>query len=215
MRLPGVMSFLALLVAVAALSAPANAALESGKEYTLVNPPLATETGKNIEVVEYFWYGCPHCYDLESTMVSYARTLPKDVTFRRVPGILRDSWAPNAKAYYTLEVLGLLGKLHQEVFDAIHRDKVNLDDENTLFDWVAKRGVDRKKFAEAYNSFAVQSKVLKAKQISRMSGISGVPAVIVDGKYLITVGMAGTPGKFLKALDELVSMARRDRAAGK
>jgi thiol:disulfide interchange protein DsbA len=165
--------------------------------------------------VEYFWYGCPHCYDLEPTMVNYAKTLPKDATFRRVPGILRDSWATDAKIYYTLEVLGLLGKLHQEVFDAIHRDKVNLDDENTLFDWVAKRGVDRKKFADAYNSFAVQSKLLKAKQISRTSGISGVPTVIVDGKYLISVGMAGSPGKFLKALDELVNMARRDRAVGK
>lgn len=215
MRLPGVVTLVALLLGAVSLSAPALAALQEGKEYTLVNPPLATETGKNVEVVEYFWYGCPHCYALESTMVEYARLLPKDATFRRVPGILRDSWAQGAKIYYTLEVLGLLGKLHQEAFDAIHRDKINLDDENTLFDWAAKHGVDRKKFVDAYNSFAVQSKVLKAKQISRMSGITGVPTVIVDGKYLITVAMAGSPGKFVKDLDELVAMARRNRPAAK
>lgn len=210
MRLPGIMSLLALFF-VAAHSLPASAAPVAGKDYTLVNPPLATETGKNIEVVEYFWYGCPHCYELESTMVGWAKTLASDVTFRRVPGILRDSWTPMAKAYYTMEALDLVGKLHDGVFSAIHQQKLNLDDENTLFDWVAKQGVDRKKFADAYNSFAVQSKVLRAKQISRMSGISGVPTVIVDGKYLITVSMAGSSGKFPKALDELVAMARAAR----
>jgi thiol:disulfide interchange protein DsbA len=199
------------------LSLPAQSAtaLTEGKEYTLVNPPLAPESGKNVEVVEFFWYGCPHCFNLEPALNTWFKTMPKDVTFRRVPGILRDSWTTMAKAYYTLETLGKLESLHTDLFKTIHVNNVNLDDEKNLFDWAASHGIDRKKFIETYNSFSVQSKVLRAKQVSRLSGIAGVPAVIVDGKFLTTVAMAGSLANFPGVLDAIIEKARQDRAAHK
>lgn len=204
------------------LAVPAQAAmnLTEGKEYTLVNPPLQTESGKNIEVVEFFWYGCPHCFNLEPTLNVWLKSLPKDATFRRVPGILRDSWAPMAKAYYTLETMGKLDSLHSELFNAIHVKGMNLDDEKNLLDWAASHGLDRKKFSETLNSFTVKSKVLRAQQLSRLSGIKGVPTIIVDGKYLTTVSMASTEPReqmmnFPKVLDALIEKARQEHSTHK
>lgn len=197
----------------------ASAALQAGREYKPLTPPQPVETGAKIEVIEFFWYSCPHCYDLEPTLKKWVARLPKDVEFRRIPAVLADSWAPNARTFYTLEALGELGRLHGDVFDAIHAGHVRLENEKIQFEWMAKKGIDGKKFSDAWNSFSVQSKTKRAEQLTHAYGIDardvGVPALIVDGKYLTMISMAGGPDQLMKVLDELIAKARSERGSNK
>ncbi len=173
--------------------------------------PQAVETGDKIEVIEFFWYGCSHCFDLEPFLKKWTAKLPKDVEFRRIPAVPTERWMPNARTFYTLEAMGLLEKLHGEVFDAIHIDRVNLNDERIQLDWMAKKGVDRAKFTEAWKSFSVQSKTKRAIQQTQAYDISGVPTLVVDGKYVTSVSMTGSPEGLMKTLDELIVKARAER----
>ena len=186
-------------------------AAEPNKTFTLITPPQPTETGKNIEVLEVFYYGCPHCFDLESSLVPWVKQLPKDVTFRRMPAVFRDSWVPLTKAFYTLEALGLTEKLHGDIFNAMHVENINLSDEKTLLEWVAKRGVDGKSFNDTYQSFSVQSKVNRAKQLTKAYGITGVPSLIIDGKYVTSGSTAGSHAASLQVADQLIKQARQER----
>jgi len=201
-----------LVIALSLVGFTANADLRPGKEYELVSPPQAVETGKKIEILEIFSYACPHCFDLEADINKWAKQLPKDVEFRRLPAIFRDSWTPLAKTFYTFEAMGLTERLHGEFFSAIHARHARFDDDNAIFDWVEKQGIPRKSFVEAYSSFSIQSKALRAKQITKAYGISGVPAVIVDGKYRTSVSNAGSHSGLLSALDQLIKQARQERA---
>ncbi len=196
-----------------ALVAGSTAAQTKGgrESFKMLAAPQAVETGAKIEVIEFFWYGCSHCFDLEPFLKKWAAKLPKDVEFRRTPAIPTERWAPNARTFYTLEALGELDRLHGEVFDAIHIDRVNLGDEKVQLDWMEKKGVDRRKFAEVWKSFSVQSKTNRAVQMSRAYDITGVPALVVDGKYLTSVGMTGSPEALMKTLDELIVRARAER----
>jgi thiol:disulfide interchange protein DsbA len=202
--------FLAVALSLAAFAAKAD--IHPGKEYELLSPPQAVETGKKIEVLEIFAYTCPHCFDLEADINSWAKRLPKDVEFRRLPAIFRDSWAPFAKVFYTFEAMGLTERLHGEFFNAIHAQHVRFDSDNAIFDWVEKQGVSRKGFIDIYTSFSIQSKALRAKQLTRAYAISGVPAVIVDGKYRTSVSNTGSHAGLLSALDQLIKQARQERA---
>ncbi|MGH8672177.1 MAG: thiol:disulfide interchange protein DsbA/DsbL [Burkholderiales bacterium] len=186
--------------------------LEDGKQYRLLNPAVSTETGKNIEVVELFYYGCPHCYDLEPVISKWAKSLPKDVRFRQFPAIFRDTWLPLTKAFYAVDAMGAVEPLHRAIFEAIHKQDLNLTDEKVLFPWVGQQGADQQKFTETYQSFAVQSKATRAKELTRAYGITGVPAVVVNGKYLTSSSMAGGHQSLLNVLDELIKMARKDQA---
>jgi len=161
----------------------------AGTDYTAYDLPQATEApaGK-IEVTEFFFYTCPHCADMEPLLDQWAKTLPKDVSLRRIPVLFRPQLAPFAKIYYTLESMNLLDKLHAEVFVAIHQQRVNLADEKALFAWVASKGVDAAKFEEIYKSFAVASKVQRADQVTRAYNVPGTPAIVVGGKYLVGSG---------------------------
>lgn len=205
----------------AGLGGTAGAALTPGKNYIAIGQPFATETGAKVEVLEFFWYGCPHCFDLEPLINAWLKKLPADAQFRRIPAIFSDAWAPGARLYFTLEAMGLLERLHGPVFDAIHVQRLPLADrsvakaEEAIKDWVAKQGVDRAKFEAAYKSFAVETKVKRAQQLSRSSGIDGVPAMIVDGRYLATGPLAGTHEAMLAVVDELVAKARSERAKKK
>ncbi|MBS1137257.1 MAG: disulfide bond formation protein DsbA [Proteobacteria bacterium] len=198
-------------LALLGLGGPLVAAVTAGKEYVALAQPLAVETGDKIEVTEFFWYGCPHCFDLEPLIGKWLKTLPKDVEFRRVPAIFRESWVPGAKTYYALDSLGQLQRLHGEVFDATHVGRANLSEEAGLFDWMASKGIDRKKFVEAYNSFNVQTKVKRAEQLTRQSKIQGVPALIIDGKYMTSGSLTGSHEAMLAATDELIQKARSER----
>ena len=195
------------------LTAPSQGAVQQGKEYTLINPAQPVETGKNIEVLEIFSYTCPHCFEIEPIISPWLKRLPKDVTFRRMPAIFRDNWMPLAKAYYTMETLGLTEKLHGDLFNAIHVQGQDLTDSTKLLEWVAKQGVDRKKFNDVFASFSVQSSVQRAKQLTQAYGVTGVPSVVVDGKFLTSPTMAGGHTGLLRVLDQLIEQARKARPA--
>lgn len=181
----------------------------AGTDYTAYELPQATEApaGK-IEVTEFFFYTCPHCADMEPQLEKWAKTLPKDVSLRRVPVLFRPQLAPFAKIYYTLESMNLLDKLHAEVFVAIHEQRVNLGDEKALFAWVASKGVDATKFEEIYKSFAVASKVQRADQVTRAYNVPGTPAIVVGGKYLVG---AGDHARQLQVTNYLIAKVRSEQ----
>ena len=207
----------ALLLAFAA-SSSAVAQLVAGRDYRVINPPQPAESGKKVELLEFFWYGCPHCSALQPSLRIWLKQKPADVEFRRVPAVLSDSWVPLTRAYYALEVVGALDKLHHEMFSAIHEKNLRLQDPKVLFDWVAKNGVDRQKFADAYGSFGVQSRTQRSIDMTRNYDISGTPTVSVDGKYLVAPSMTLKADrsvdyeKFFQVLDQIIAMARKERA---
>lgn len=190
------------------------AAPQLGQQFKQTAQAIPTDTPAKIEVIELFWYGCPHCYHLEAPLSAWVKKLPQDVTFKRVPGVPRQDWAPMAKAYYTLEALGLVDKLHAPLFEAIHKQRtLNPTNEKGAIDWIAKQsGLDHKKVAETFNSFSVNTKVMRAVQVFRASGATGVPALIVDGKFLTSSTMAGGNDEVLKVADYLIANIRKDKA---
>lgn len=182
------MKFLNALLTTLALgfvvATPALAAdLIEGKQFARLPAPQPTEKNGKIEVVEFFSYGCPHCGDFEPILKPWVKALPADVNFRKVPVIFNDRSIPGARIYYTLEAMNLLDKLNDAVFHAVLRERINLNDEKILFDWVARQGVDRQKFADTYKSFAVETAVKRAADMTRGYAVEGVPVLVVGGKY--------------------------------
>ena len=171
-----------------------------------LNPPQPVETADKIEVLEFFWYGCIHCYNLEPKIESWLKTLPKDVEFRRVPAVFNERWAQDAAIFYTFEALGLLDKLHRPFFDAIHRDRLRTDNAQALNAWLEKHGVDAKKFETTLKSFGVQSKTKRAIRMTTAYKIDGTPAMAVHGRYTVpsSDGMLGT-------VDQLVAAIRKNK----
>ncbi len=206
-----------MLLAGLAVAPGASAQFTSGKDYLIISPPQPTDSGNKVEVLEFFWYGCPHCNSLQPSLVAWLKQKPADVEFRRVPAVLGQSWIPLTQVFYTLEALGLTEKFHHDVFAAIHKDKVRLQDPETLFDWVAKRGVDRKKFTDTYSSFGVRSRVQRAIEMSRTYGIPGTPALVVDGRYLTAPHLGLNQGqtlsyeRYFKIVDHAIALARKAR----
>ena len=188
-----------------------RAELTEGRDYTVLLRPQPTESGKNIEVSEFFWYGCPHCYKLHPYIKAWLKGVPKDVSFRYVPAIFRSSWFPGAKTFYTLEVMGARGKLHDKIYYAIHIERIDLTKEELLFNWIAKQGIDRKKFVDIYNSFTVENQSSQSSRMSKNYGFKGVPALVVDGKYLTSGRMGSTPQETIRTLDELIKKVRKER----
>jgi thiol:disulfide interchange protein DsbA len=188
--------------------ATAAAELKAGQDYRVINPPLPAPRDK-VEVTEFFWYGCPHCFDFEPVLAAWASKLPADVSFRRVPALFpNNKWLPAAQLYYTLEAMNLVDKLHGEVFSAIHVGRQRLDDEKILFEWVAKKGVDAVKFREAWSSPAVQDRLRQARELGPGAGLTGVPAVMVQGRYLALT--QGNYEDLLAVIDQLVDRARKE-----
>ena len=217
-------SFIATLLLIFTASLHAEAAPQQGAEYILTQQPLATENPSKVEVVELFWYGCPHCYHLDPQLTGWVKKLPKEVDFKRIPGVFRPEWVPMAKAYYTLETLNLSEKLHASLFEAIHNQKViKPTDEAAAIDWIAKQsGLDKKKVEDTFNSFSVSTKVSRAAQYSKTSGATGVPAFFVDGKYYTSVKMATNASpdnisperahnELLKVMDHLIAKAAQEK----
>ena len=194
-------------------SANIMAAPQAGEEYRATAQALPTEQSGKIEVLELFWYGCPHCYHMEPQLAAWVKNLPKDVYFKRVPGLPQPAWAPMAKAYYAMESLGVLEKLHSKLFEAIHKQRtLRPDDEAATIDWITKQGgLDRKKVEAAFNSFSLNTKLMKAAQIFRASGATGVPALIIDGKYLSSSTMAGGNPQVLQVADYLIEKVRQEK----
>lgn len=196
-----------LIVAASLLVGSATlAAVEPGKDYKLLNPAQPT-SGTKIEVLEFFFYGCSHCFHLHPKLVEWEKTMPKDVELIYVPTIYRDSMEPLARAYYALESMGQDRQLHDALYRAMNVDNVDLHDEATIGDFVATKGVDRAKFSAAYNSFSMQSKVTRAKQMIRSYGITGTPTLVVDGKYLVSELQ---PEELIRVLKEMIVKARKE-----
>lgn len=223
MKLPNAYRLLATcLLAFAWTGAPA-AQLEPGKHYRLIDPPQPTASGKQVEVIEFFDYGCPHCNDLQPALRVWLKRKPADVDFRREHVVFRDGQLPLATTFHALDAMGILHQLHYELFSAIHEKrnlpiKVLLKDPKPLFDWVATQGVDRKQFADVYNSFGVRSRTNRSIQMTKNYDIRGTPTLAIDGKYLITLVSAVRPDnsvdyeRFTQVLDQTITMARKDRA---
>ena len=205
--------FAAAILSLSAIAAPEE--VFEGRDYTRVSVPQPVATGKKIEVLEFFWYRCPHCNALEPGLDAWLKKLPKDAQVRRVPAVFRDDWMPGAKIYYTLEQMGQLSRLHQKVFDAYHVDNLNLNDPAVLGSWIAKQGVDRKKFESIYNSFSIQSKAMQGARLASTYGIMGVPAFIIDGKYTTSESMTGSEPRLFEVLDQLIVKARDERGGKK
>jgi thiol:disulfide interchange protein DsbA len=182
--------------------------------YVTLEMPQAVNTGKKIELIEFFWYRCPHCYDLEPALNAWLKKLPKDVQLKRVPAVFRDDWLPAAKLYYALQDVGA-ENLHDAVFDAYHLDNLDLDNPTVLMDWIAKKGVDRAKFEASYQSFSTQSKAMRGGMIAREYTLKGVPSFAIDGKYVTSESMTGSRPALFATLDQLIAKVRKARATGK
>lgn len=185
-----------------------HAEVVAGKDYKVLNTPLPTSSGKKVEVLEFFFYGCSHCYHLHPQISAWEKRKPKDVELQYVPAIFNESWEPMARTFYALEAMGKLKSLHDALFQAWNVDFVDLRDEAKITDFLAKHGVDRAKFGAAYNSFSMQNKIVRSNQLVQGYGVRGTPTIAVDGKYVIT-GL--TPAETIRVLDEVVKMAREER----
>ncbi len=181
------------------------------REYAAISPPLPTDGGGKIEVVEFFWYGCGHCFRLEPFIEKWAANLPKDVVFKRVPAVASDSWAQSALMFYTLEAMGNLDKLHRKVFDAMHQDNLNLAVKKVREDWLAKQGVDVAKYNEVEKSFSVVSKMNRAKQMTGSYKVDGVPMIYVNGKYVTSnTHTRGDISRVMVVVDDLIKISRQE-----
>jgi protein dithiol oxidoreductase (disulfide-forming) len=188
---------------------------KKGVEFDVVVRATPTSNPAKIEVTEIFWYGCSHCYNMDAPLNAWVKKLPSDVYFKRVPGLPNPSWAPAAKTFYAMETLGVLEKLHTPLFDAIHKQKV-LDptNEQAAIAWVtAQSGLDKLKVEQAFKSFSMNASLSNAAQVFRNSGATGVPTLMIDGKYLTSSTMAGGNDQALKVADYIIDNVRKDKAA--
>jgi thiol:disulfide interchange protein DsbA len=182
-----------------------------GTHYVRLSQPVATgaDAGK-IEVIEFFWYGCPHCNAFEPALEAWVRKLPADVAFRRVPVAFREEpFVAHQRIFYALEALGQVEAMHRKVFYAIHNDRAKLDKPAEISAFMAKNGIDSAKFIEVYNSFGVQTKVRQAKQLSEAYKIDGVPSLGIQGRYFTSGTLAGNTDKALEVTNYLLQRARK------
>lgn len=205
-------ALLALLLTLLMASGPSLAAdPQAGRDFKPINPPLETPKGK-IEVIEFFSYGCPHCSDFHPMVSQWAAKLPTDVSFRRVPvSFNRPEWARLSSIYFALDATGNLAKLDTAVFIAIHEQRVSFKSDDAAISWAAGKGADKKAFSEALSSFSMQSKVKRADKEAADARISGVPALAVDGKYLVNNEAVSNFSELLSLTDKVIQMARNQR----
>lgn len=189
------------------LSTQVFAEAQLGRDYTELSPAQPTHSGEKIEVLEFFFYGCSHCFHLHPQISAWEKKMPKDVELQYVPVIFRDSWEAMARTFYVLEGMGQQRRLHDELFNAWNVSNMVLSEAAETADFVAQHGVDRAKFTAAYNSFSINSKVSRANQMVRDYGIRGTPTLIVDGKYVIT-GL--TPEVTIQVLNDVIAKARKE-----
>ncbi|HEY4370325.1 MAG TPA: thiol:disulfide interchange protein DsbA/DsbL [Burkholderiales bacterium] len=183
------------------------------QDYRVVTPAQPTDTAPKIEVIEFFWYACPHCYAFEPTLNPWIKRLPADVAFRRVPAQFAPIWVQHAKLFYALEALGEEERLHKKVFDTIHVDHKPLDSDQEQTAFAAANGIDKNKFTDALKSFGVAGKLKRAAQLVTNYGIDGVPTLTVNGKYLTSIVMTQSPTRTLEVMDYLINAERTKKKA--
>ena len=186
----------------------ADVPLEAGKTYVELSNPVPVAVPGKIEVVELFWYGCPHCYAFEPTINPWAEKLPKDVNFRRIPAMFGGPWDAHGQLFLTLEAMGVEHKVHNAVFEAIQKQGKRLTKPDEMADFVATQGVDKDKFLATFNSFAIQGQIKQAKELAQKYGVQGVPTLVVNGKYRFDLGSTGGPEATLNVADQLIAKER-------
>ena len=203
---------LASMLAAVSLCAQAQQPLDRPLEQTYrVILPQKVETGERIEIIDFFWYGCPFCYELLPVLNEWESRKPADVTIRRIPAVLRESWVADAHLYYTLEVLGEAERLHTRLFDSVHKDRLRTSDPQAVALWAAQNGIDGQKWLGAYTSEEVRKRVTRAVELARNYDVRGTPALVVDGRYQTGGGLAGGLKNVPAVLDGLVNLAREQR----
>lgn len=185
--------------------------IEEGFDYRILPVPQPVETKGKVEVIEFFWYGCPHCYDFEPELSAWVKRQPKDVVFRRIPVAFRDDLLPHSQLFYALEAMGKGDALNEKVMYAMHKENKRLLAEPEIADWAASQGVDRNSFLATYRSFAVVSKARAAKQLAEAYRIDGVPTIVMQGKYVTSPSIAGTKAKAIAVMDYLEEKIRKDK----
>ncbi|MET0333412.1 MAG: thiol:disulfide interchange protein DsbA/DsbL [Rhizobacter sp.] len=194
----------------AALPVMAQGKAVEGKDYVRLSSPAPVNApaGK-IEVIEFFWYGCPHCNAFEPALDAWQKKLPADVAFRRVPVAFREAFMPHQQLFYALEALGKVEALHRKVFYAVHNDRQRLEKPDEIAAFMEKNGVEKAKFLEVYNSFAVQTKAKQATRLADAYKIDGVPAMGIHGKFFTSGTLAGSPEKALVVTEQLIQSLRK------
>jgi len=201
----------ALMFTLAAAAAQAQPVAQPGRDYVLLDPPHKVTSGDKIEVIEFFYYGCPVCYELEPKLARWYYNGPGSVALRRVPALSSDNWDNFAKLFYTLDAMGQLARLHWPVYDNFHFNGIKLNEEVVAANWVAHNGIDKQKFIATYKSPQIEAKLAEARAMTKSYEIKGIPSIVVDGKYLTSARMAGGTDQLLRVVDELVTMARKER----
>jgi len=200
------------LLAAACLSAAALAQEIRARqdiEYRLI-AAQPVETGDRIEVIDFFWYGCPYCEEMQPALEDWIQRKPPDVALRRIPAILRDAWAPHARIYYTLELLGEVERLHLKVYHGYHVEELHMSRPEVMEQWAARNGIDRRKWLDAYHSPEVDARIARARELSRRYEVHGTPSVVVDGRYLTSSSMTTVRG-VMPVVEDLVRLARQKR----
>jgi thiol:disulfide interchange protein DsbA len=206
--------YLAVLMALASLAGPLAAQeirARQNVEYRLIGPQQP-ETGDRIEVIDFFWYGCPACNALQPALEAWIKRKPPDVALRRIPAIRRDSWAPHARIYYTLELLGELERLHQRVYFSYHVEELYMSKPDVMEQWAGRNGIDRKKWRDAYFSPEVDARIAHAKRLTDAYGVEGTPSLVINGRYLTSWDLAQSdPTAMIGVLEDLIRLARQSR----
>ena len=179
-------------------------------EYRLI-PVQPVETGANIEVIDFFWYGCPYCNELQPVLEEWIKKKPADVAVRRIPVILRDNWAPHARIYYTLDLLGEVERLHSKVYHSYHVEELAMSKPDVMEQWAAKNGIERRRWVDAYFSPEVDGRIARAFQATKRYDIQGTPSVVVDGRFLTSSSMTPSVRGMIPVIDDLVRLARQNR----
>lgn len=184
-----------------------------GRDYRVVDPALPTDSGDRIEVLEFFWYGCVHCFNLEPALEAWSARLGADVAMRRVPAVFNDRWAHDATIFYALEAIGAAERAHRALFEAIHVKRLNTTNERLFTEWLKSQGIDDAAFGEAFRSFGVSSRVLRAVQLTAAYRVEGTPSLAVGGRFAVSADQATTGRAMLATAEHLIDLVRRSRPA--
>ena len=187
---------------------------KEGSDYLVLDKPAPTDSGAGkIEVVEFFWYSCPHCNKFEPQLEEWIKKMPKDVVLRRAPIAFKPDFEPQQRLYFVLEAMGKVEELNKKVFAAIHVEKLPLNTQALITEWAEKQGISKAKFTEAYNSFPVATKTRKATLLQDSYKVDGVPALGIAGKYYTSGSLAQTMERALVVTDHLIGLTRKAKPA--
>lgn len=189
-----------------------HADIVEGKDYTVLSNPQPTNDPEKIEILNFFWYGCTYCNQLQPYINTWLEDKSNDVHFQDIPAILHMSWIPAAKIFLTINEINAMDELHNQIYHAIHQKETNLHDESTLFNWIETQGINRDRFVNAFQSLSLQLQIARSTQMTRQYQLTGVPAIVVDGKYLTSTKMGGTAENTIAILNKLIEKVRQEKA---